>query len=243
MLFRSNFNQHHPCWDSLDNNSLFTKEAMARVEILIQIVAEIGLDLALPAGIPTHEHSVTKQWSRLDQVFITEHMLDVLMQCEAYPEEQGSNTDHFPIILNFDVSTDITLKRAISNFRDVDWKEFREVLENKISKWGVPNFIKLQVMLNRECKKLTTALQETIDEVVLEVILGLQAKHWWTKELTSLQKTMFKIRHKLCKKHGDLNSTNWIQFKDARCKFRSELEKAKKNHWQDWLEKATDPDL
>lgn len=98
-------------------------------------------------------------------------------------------------------------------------------------------------MLNRECKKLTTALQETIDEVVLEVILGLQAKHWWTKELTSLQKTMLKIRHKLCKKHGDLNSTNWIQFKDARCKFRSELEKAKKNHWQDWLEKATDPDL
>ena len=85
------------------------------MEILIQIVAEIGLDLALPAGILTHEHSVTKQWSRLDQVFITEHMLDVLMQCEAYPGEQGSNTDHFPIILNFDVSTDITLKRAISN--------------------------------------------------------------------------------------------------------------------------------
>ena len=44
----------------MDNASLFTKEALERAELLIQAVAEIGLDLALPAGVPTHEHNITK---------------------------------------------------------------------------------------------------------------------------------------------------------------------------------------
>ena len=243
LMWVGDFNRHHPCWDSPDNNGLFMKEATARAEILIQLIAEIGLDLALPAGTPTHEHNITKQWSRLDQVFVTEHTLDALMQCEALPMEQGLNTDHFPVISNLDINIDITPKKAISNFRDVDWKEFRKVLGGKINKWGVPNFIRSQAMLDRECDKLTTALQETIGEVVPEVILGPQAKRWWTKELTNLRKDMLKIRRKICKKRADPNNTKWAQFRDARRRFGRELEKTKKNHWRDWLEKAMDPDL
>ena len=231
LMWVGDFNRHHPCWDLPDNNSLFTKEATARAEILIQLIVEIGLDLALPAGTPTHEHNITKRWSRLDQVFVTEHTLDVLMQCKALLMEQGLNMDHFPVISNLDINIDITPKKAISNFRDVDWKEFRKVLGGKINKWGVPNFIRSQAMLDRECDKLTTALQETIGEVVPEVILGPQAKRWWTKELTNLRKDMLKIRQKICKKRADPNNTKWAQFRDARRRFGRELEKTKKNHW------------
>ena len=79
--------RHHPCWDMMDNNSLFTKDALEKAEILIQAIADIGLDLALPMGTPTHEHSVTKWWSRLDQVFATKHTIEALAQCEALPME------------------------------------------------------------------------------------------------------------------------------------------------------------
>ena len=243
VIWIGDFNRHHPCWDTMSNNDLFTKEALEKAEVLIQILADIGLDLALPAGTPTHEHSVTKQWSRLDQVFATEHTLEALTQCEAIPSEQGLNTDHFPIISNINIDVDLTPKKEISNFRDVDWGEFRKVLERKISTWGVPNFIKSQEMLDSECDKLTTALQETIDETVPSVILGPQAKRWWTKELTGLRKNMLKIRRKLCKSRNKSNKSLWENFRDARRRFGSELEKTKKNHWRDWLEKATDPDL
>ena len=126
------FNCHHPCWDSMDNSSLFTKEAIEKLELLIQTIAEVGLDITLPAGIPTHEHSVTKRWLRLDQVFVTEHTLETIMQCEALPTEQGLNTDHFPIISHFDINIELTPKKVISNFRDVDWEDFRNTLDIKI---------------------------------------------------------------------------------------------------------------
>ena len=243
LIWVGDFNRHRPCWDTMDNNSLFTKEALEKAEALIQVVADIGLELALPAGVPTHEHSVTKRWSRLDQVYVTEHTLEALTQCEAIPTEQGLNTDHFPIISNLDVDVEVTPKKVISNFRNVDWKEFREKLEEKMRTWGVPNFIRSQEMLDRECDKLTKALQETIDEAVPDVVLGPQAKRWWTKELNSLRKNMLKTRHKICKDRSGPNSQAWEKYKEARRKFGSELEKTKKNHWCDWLEKATDPDL
>ena len=243
LVWVRDFNRHHPCWDTVDNSSLFTKEALENSEILIQAVAEVGLDIALPAGVPTHEHSVTKRWSRLDQVFATEHTLETITQCEAFPVEQGLNTDHFPIISNFDIDIELTPKKVISNFRDVDWKEFRSALEGRIRNWGVPNFISSQRMLDWECKRLTSALQETIDEIVPNVILGPQAKRWWTKELTCLRKDMLKNRRKVCKDRNRNNSAAWEQFREARRTFGRELEKTKKNHWRDWLEKATDPDL
>jgi ribonuclease HI len=98
-------------------------------------------------------------------------------------------------------------------------------------------------MLDRECERLTHALQETIAEKVPNVILGPQAKRWWTKELGTLRKDMLKSRRKACKDRKGRDSLLWKKFKEARRKFGWELESTKKNHWRDWLERATDPDL
>jgi hypothetical protein len=243
LVWIGDFNRHHPYWDSMDNSSLFMKEALEKAELLIQTITDIGLDSALPAGTPTHKHSVMKQWSRLDEVFATEHTLEALAQCKAFPMEQGLNMDHFPIISNFNLDIKLTPKKVISNFRDVDWKEFHQTLEGKINTWGVPNFIRLQKGLDQECIRLTNALQETITEAIPRVILGPQAKRWWTKELNALRKDMLKCCRKAHKNQSARDSPHWEQFKEARCKFRCELEKTKKNHWWDWLEKAMDLDL
>jgi hypothetical protein len=85
LVWVGDFNRHHLCWDTMDNSSLFTKDTLEKAEILTQVIADIGLDIALPAGMPTHKHNVMKQWSRLDQVFVTEHTLEALAQCKALP--------------------------------------------------------------------------------------------------------------------------------------------------------------
>ena len=87
----------------------------------------------------------------------------------------------------------------------VDWKEFLEALERRINTWGIPNFITSQSMLDRECEKLTKALQETIDEKVPNVIPGPQAKLWWTKDLTNLRKDTLNSRRKICKNRHKIN--------------------------------------
>ena len=78
VLWLGDFNCHHPHWDDPNDTRLFTMEALAAAEVLIEAVASLGLELALPSGIPTHVHNVTKKWSRLDQVFISEHSTDMV---------------------------------------------------------------------------------------------------------------------------------------------------------------------
>jgi hypothetical protein len=57
------FNRHHPHWDDPSDTRLFTRQAVSNAEVLISAVAEAGLDMALPPGIPTHIHNVTKKWT------------------------------------------------------------------------------------------------------------------------------------------------------------------------------------
>ena len=60
IIWLRDFNRHHLLWDSPEDTRLFTNEATEAAEKLIAMVADAGLDLALPSGLPTHEHNVTK---------------------------------------------------------------------------------------------------------------------------------------------------------------------------------------
>ena len=111
--------------------------------------------MALEAGILTHEHYVTKRWSRLNHVFSMEHTIKAITRCEVISDEQGANSDHFPIITELDLEMAIVKRTETRNFKVVDWKEFREKLKKKTSKWGVPNFIRTQDELNRICGDVT----------------------------------------------------------------------------------------
>ena len=243
LIWLGDFNRHHPCWDTCKNNTLFTKEAMEQAEILIHILADFSLDLALPSGIPTHKHNITKCWSRLDQVFAVEHTIESVITCEALPNQQGPNTDHFPILTVLSLEANRTMPWSIRNFRDVDWEEFKKVLADKVKHWGVLNMIKTQSELDHECMRLMEALQKTIEEKVPETRLGPQCRRWWTKELASMRKVMLKWRRKAYVNRQQIDTKALDQFKEARRKYSREIERIKRNHWRDWLEKASDPDL
>ena len=158
-------------------------------------------------------------------------------------EEQGINTDHFPIVTNLNLALVLAPKKEVRNYQEVDWKAFRETLKGKLSKRGILNFIKTQSELNNTCVKLRCAIQETIAEAVPKAKIGPHLKRWWTKELTEMRQDMLKIRRKACKVQGDADNPLWERFKDSRRAFNREMDKAKREHWQDWLEKSMDPDL
>ena len=119
VLWLGDFNRHHPYWDDPHDDRLFTNEATEAAEKLIEAIANAGLDLALPSGIPTHRHNVSKLWSRLDQVFISDHSDNILVSCDTQPDHWGLNTDHLPILTVLDLEAEITENKEISNFRDV----------------------------------------------------------------------------------------------------------------------------
>ena len=122
------------------------------------------------------------------------------------PEDQGINTDHIVIVTSLNLELALAPKKEVRNYRDIEWKAFWEKLKGKISKWGLPNFIKTQSELNTICAELTRAIQETIEEEVPKAKIGPHAKRWWTKELTELRQGMLKIWRRACKVWGDTDN-------------------------------------
>lgn len=119
-IWLENFNRHHPHWDNISNIRLFTKEAINKTEKLINAVADAGLDFALPLKIPTHKHNVFKKWSRLDYVFLSEHLLDTLISCEVISNDLMLNTNHLPIVTNLDFSIAKAPMKRIVNYRNIN---------------------------------------------------------------------------------------------------------------------------
>jgi len=186
ILWLGDFNRHHPYWDDPNDIRLFTSEATSTAEKLIEAVADAGLELALPSGTPTHRHNITKKWSRLDQVFLSDHSKNKIITCDTQPDQWGINTDHLPILTVMNLCTDTVEADEIPNFREVDWGEFCKELSVQLEKLPPAALIDSQTQLDTSCASLTKAIQRTIDSQVPMMTIMSKSKRWWTKELTQL---------------------------------------------------------
>jgi ribonuclease HI/endonuclease/exonuclease/phosphatase family metal-dependent hydrolase len=242
-MWLGDFNRHHPHWDAPSDNRLFTASALDKAEILIRAVANAGLDLALPPRMPTHLHNVTKRWTRLDQVFLSDHSLDSIVICEARLKALRVKTDHAPIVTELDLAITRTTAKDIANFREVDWTTFKEELSARINSLGRATPITSQSSLSAECEKLTKAIQETIRAEVPTIELSPRAKRWWTKELTQLRREANKLGKRASKHRSRPAHPIHGEYEAAKRKYEREIEFCKRHHWRDWLEKANDPDI
>jgi endonuclease/exonuclease/phosphatase family metal-dependent hydrolase len=120
MMWLGDFNRHHPHWDDITDNRLFMCAVIKKAKKLIVAVADAGLDLALPAKIPMHKHNVTKKWTRLDHVFLSEQLFDALIFCKALVDNLSLNTNHLPILTKLDLTLEKTPAKSFLNFQNVD---------------------------------------------------------------------------------------------------------------------------
>lgn len=231
IIWLGDFNRHHPPWDDPSDTRLFTRTALNDAEILISTIAEAGLDLALPPGIPTHLHNVTKRWTRLDHVFISKDALDAVITCDTLPDTPGINTDHLPIL----TTLDLTLARAPTshpkNFCNVDWEEFKKRLETKLELLDPPTRILTQGELDKACRELTEAIQDVIKSEVPVSEPGIKAKRWWTKELTKLRQEANRKGRKASKYRNWPDHHTHEDKRIANKSFQKTLERTKRQHW------------
>ncbi|KAH9953859.1 hypothetical protein BC827DRAFT_1105145, partial [Russula dissimulans] len=201
------------------------------------------LDMALLGSIPTHKHNVTKRWSRLDQVFLSDHSENMIITCNMLPDQAGINTDHLPIrtVLNLTVNT--TSENCTPNFREVDWAEFRDMLVSNLSTMQTPQKISNQRQIDQCCTDLMAAIQDTICARVPVTNITTKSKHWWTKELTALCRKANKLGRQAFKCKSNPGHKIHAEHKEAARQYNKTLQYTKRQHWCDWLEKAEDPDI
>ena len=73
--------------------------------------------------------------------------------------------------------------------------------------------------------------------------MGIKAKKWWTKELTKLRQEANRTGRKASKYRNWPEHRSHKERKEAHKIFHKTLERTKRQHWRDWLEKADDPDI
>jgi len=243
IIWLGDFNRHHPCWDDPSDLRLFTDNALAVAEILIEAVAEAGLEIALPRSTPTHCHSVMKRWSRLDHIFISDDSTDTVVACDALTDHRGINTDHVLVLTELNLGIVINEAKSIPNFKDVDWDKFHNALARHLGPEQPDDQVISQRQLDERCSSIIEAIQSTICKQVPVTEITHKSKHWWTKELTQMRKQVNKLGRKSFSFHREPNHVIHTQHKDAAKRYDGKLCYAKKQHWKDWVERVEEPDI
>jgi len=79
MIWHGDFNCHHPMWDEECNSHLFTVAAMTGAELLILLIANFGTSMALPLGTTTLQSHAMGNWTRVDNVFFSEGLVNCVV--------------------------------------------------------------------------------------------------------------------------------------------------------------------
>jgi endonuclease/exonuclease/phosphatase family metal-dependent hydrolase len=119
-VWLGDFNRHSPLWDKECNSHLFTKRNLEAADNLLDILARHGMQMALPAGIPTLKAMATGNLTRVDNVFCNENSLDIFVKCGTKPSHRPVKTDHFPVISTIRLTTMRNTFTPRYNFREVE---------------------------------------------------------------------------------------------------------------------------
>ena len=236
MIWAGDFNRHHPLWDRDEDIHLFTRQATDSAEELIRILAEYEMQMALPKGIPTLQHMRSKKYSRPDNVFSTPALQDFIIRCEVDPSIRPTSTDHFPIHTNILLPQDKIDTLPSFNFRETDWDDYKKKLEPRLARSPDKPVITNQDQLNTAIGDLTTALQETTQEVVKRRKARPDAKRWWNGELIRMRKELNRIRSDSYRFRALANHPSHRELKTKSNAYGKAIIQAKRNHWTNYLE-------
>lgn len=243
LMWCGDFNRHHPMWDDLSNAQLFTTAALDAANHLIQVTAEYGLQMALPPKIPTLRQMATGRWTRPDNVFCSEHLVDKIRECNTSPMERPAGTDHVPISTVIDMPRSKSQDSPRRNFRATDWEKFHEKLDDEMKTVEWPVAIDSEEVLQATVQHLDGVIQRAIEAIVpLSKPLPF-TKRWWNSELTKLRKAKNKLNNVAFKFRHLPDHPAHLQLKSARKIYADAIANVKEEHWSSWLEDLNGDDI
>ena len=243
MIWGGDFNRHHPLWDRDEDDRLFTPQALQDAEALLEMVANEGLDMALPKGELTLKHMVTNLYSRPDNVWCSTELSPMIVRCEVDVYLQPPCTDHFPIVTILDLPQNRVEPVLTRNFRTADWESFVEGLQENLVKIPLPTNLESEEEVQKAVKDLTSVLQQTIEDRIPVSKPCPHSKRWWNSELQALKKKLNKLSKESLRYRALPDHECHTSRKDVAKQYGKAIVDAKKKHWTDFLEEASDRDL
>lgn len=200
---------------------------------MINLLADFSMDIVLEPGIPTLEHTVTKNLHHIDHVFCSHGFSQRFTCCEVLHHDHPPKTDHFPIVSIVNLLIICTKETIRHNFQDTDWNEFKKGLRTKLSSFDlkVPGNIK---DFDKLLEFLSNAITDTIQEHVPTQHLISHCKCWWSRELGQARivlRMLAKKAYKLKAKHPDHPVIE--EFRVACNTYTQSIKDAQTQHWEE----------
>ena len=135
MVWLGDFNRHHPLWEAPRNAHMFTRANMSSAERLIDLMREAGMEMVLPAGLPTLENSAGNT-TRPDNVFASTVLEGDFVRCKPCMEMRPSKADHFTILIELELDVRrVEREEKRLNYRKENWEEYRKKVERRLRDW------------------------------------------------------------------------------------------------------------
>ena len=241
-IWLGDFNRHNPWWESPSNSRLFTNRNLEDAQILIDLLAEYSMDLALPPAIPTIKNS-RGNLTRPDNVFISEDIANWVSICETLPDLTPPNADHFPIVTQVVFPIDRPPKTRPWNFRATDWDLFKAELATKLDDLPPGGQLQNGDQIDEALHRIENAVLATMEAAVPRSNPSPYSKRWWTKDLEKARKAAIKAaKHARAFARFPGHSSHKAARK-VRNDYHSLIFRAKKQHWDSWLENVSSKTL
>ena len=142
IIWCGDFNRHHAMWDKERNHHLFTVSALLAANELILYIVGFGLVMTLPKGTPTLQAMATNNWTCIDNVFMSEDLVGLLVHCDTAPNLHGPGTNHMPPVHTI-INTGIPqiMPEPYRDYWTVAWKAFREDLSQQLASIPKPQVL------------------------------------------------------------------------------------------------------
>ena len=236
MVWLGDFNRHHPLWDSPAETRLFTPANIEAANFLIDLTETHGMEMALPAGLPTLQAFRSGNFSRPDNIFCSANLLPFFLECNTKPEERPAKTDHFPIVGTMNIAPERILPAPRFNWRQADWNDFRTKLTHNLAAAGPPRPVTDVEDFQTTFTLISAAIQSAADQTVPKIRPSPFTKRWWTKELTDLRKKKQSLRAKSHRLRAQRLHPVHQEAIEATKVYAESLEQTKKAHWEQWLD-------
>ena len=187
-IWLGDFNHHHPLWDEERNAHLFTRSNLELTQPLLNMLGCHNMKMALPPFTPTLKAHNTGNYTRVDNIFCSESIMDAIIKCNTDDTTRPIKMDHFPIITQIDIHMPKVKWTPRRNFRLTDWPEFLKTLDMNLTNIHRPTEIHNIATFIQRLNSLNKAIQDTVEKHVKLTTPSPYLKRWWSSDLSCKKK-------------------------------------------------------
>src|ERR1700738_733827 len=205
IIIGGDFNLHHPLWNPVSYHRHDRK-----VDELIKIMAESGLNILLPANTITYPSAGTT----IDLIWGNEKVAEAIEKCQI-AQNNDHASDHLPIELSLHLQPPTIIPtQPPFNYTKTDWKRLETILPEYLPPLLQNTQNPRTAAIDKFAEDITTAITKAVTETTPRKKPCPFSKRWWNDDLTDMRRRTNHLRNVYRRMRLETVRTEWNKQKE-----------------------------